>query len=48
MSSIKNNRIEHVYLTTFQGLDEARKLYENAGFNLTQEKSASTWGRVIT
>ena len=43
MSFIKNNRIEHVYLTTFQGLDKARKLYENAGFNLTQEKMHPHW-----
>jgi len=48
MSFVKNNKIEHVYLTTFQGLDKARKLYEDAGFTLTQEKHASTWGKAIT
>jgi len=47
MSFIEKNKIEHVYLTTFQGLDKARNLYENAGFTLTQEKHASTWGKAI-
>jgi len=48
ISFIKNNRIAHVYLTTFQGLDKARIFYESVGFKLTHEESASTWGKVIT
>jgi N-acetylglutamate synthase-like GNAT family acetyltransferase len=48
MSFIKNNRIKHVYLTTFQGLDKARTFYESVGFKLTHEESASTWGKVVT
>ena len=32
-----------IYLTTFAGLDAARHLYEQAGFQLTAETSADTW-----
>lgn len=34
-----------VYLHTFAGLDAARRLYEQAGFTLTEEQEAATWGR---
>lgn len=37
----------HVYLYTFAGLDSARRLYEQAGFKLTQEQEANTWGRAL-
>ena len=36
-----------VYLYTFAGLDSARRLYEQAGFKLTEEQEASTWGRAM-
>lgn len=32
------------YLTTFAGLDAARRLYENHGFRLTDEGAAESWG----
>ena len=35
----------HVYLTTFAGLDAARRLYERGGFRLTRETEDTTWGR---
>lgn len=36
-----------IYLTTFAGLDAARRLYERSGFVLTGEKDDRTWGRVV-
>jgi GNAT superfamily N-acetyltransferase len=38
----------HVYLTTFAGLDAARKLYEDFGFRLTHEAIDRTWGAAVT
>ncbi|MEM7254463.1 MAG: GNAT family N-acetyltransferase [Pseudomonadota bacterium] len=35
---------ERCYLTTFAGLDEARHLYERAGFKLVSEADAESWG----
>ncbi len=32
------------YLTTFAGLDTARRLYEGAGFVLAGEREAGSWG----
>ncbi|MFH1117132.1 MAG: GNAT family N-acetyltransferase [Pseudomonadota bacterium] len=37
-----------VILWTFQGLDSARRLYERAGFRLTEEHSAQQWGSIIS
>lgn len=34
----------HIHLFTFAGLDAARRLYEQAGFKLTDEQDANTWG----
>jgi GNAT superfamily N-acetyltransferase len=36
-----------VYLWTFEGLDEARSLYEQEGFRLSQEHDVYQWGRDI-
>ncbi|WP_374652686.1 GNAT family N-acetyltransferase [Dongia sp.] len=36
-----------IYLYTFAGLDSARRLYEQAGFKLTEEQDANTWGRAM-
>ncbi len=36
-----------VILWTFQGLDCARSLYEDAGFRMTEEHSAEQWGGTI-
>lgn len=33
-----------IHLFTFAGLDTARRLYEQAGFTLTEEQEANTWG----
>ncbi|HUL90741.1 MAG TPA: GNAT family N-acetyltransferase [Burkholderiales bacterium] len=38
----------HLYLTTFAGLDAARKLYERHGFVLTEERPDRTWGVEVT
>jgi GNAT superfamily N-acetyltransferase len=32
------------YLTTFEGLDPARRLYESVGFRLVKEQRDRTWG----
>jgi GNAT superfamily N-acetyltransferase len=39
---------QHVFLTTFAGLDAARKLYERHGFVLTGERPDRTWGVEVT
>lgn len=38
---------KRVYLTTFAGLDAARKLYERAGFKLCEEAEDSHWGKTV-
>ena len=47
MRFVKERGIPSVYLTTFDGLNAARHLYEEAGFKLVEERFASTWGRAI-
>jgi GNAT superfamily N-acetyltransferase len=37
-----------VTLWTFQGLDAARKLYEQAGFRLAEERRGAQWGTEVT
>ena len=39
---------QHVFLTTFAGLEAARKLYERHGFTLTEEGPHRTWGIEVT
>lgn len=36
------------FLTTFAGLDVARRLYEAHGFHLTHEDTGETWGSPVT
>jgi GNAT superfamily N-acetyltransferase len=40
-------RFDRCFLTTFRGLDAARKLYEEFGFTLTSEAMDSTWGTPV-
>lgn len=35
------------YLTTFAGLDPARRLYESAGFALQKEQEGESWGTTV-
>jgi GNAT superfamily N-acetyltransferase len=35
---------ERSYLTTFEGLEEARRLYERFGYRVVKEDMDSTWG----
>jgi GNAT superfamily N-acetyltransferase len=37
---------KHVFLWTFKGLDPARRLYDKAGFILTEEKPNHEWSSV--
>lgn len=48
MSFAVEKQYHHIYLTTFEGLDAARHLYEHAGFHLTQETMGNTWGVPVT
>ena len=40
--------VARTYLTTFAGLDAARKLYETHGFRLVSEGRDETWGVPVT
>jgi GNAT superfamily N-acetyltransferase len=43
----KKADFRRVYLWTFEGLDEARSLYEREGFRLSQEQDVYQWGQDI-
>ncbi|MGD9034387.1 MAG: GNAT family N-acetyltransferase [Desulfobacteraceae bacterium] len=43
----KKANFRRVYLWTFEGLDEARSLYEREGFRLSQEHDVYQWGQDI-
>ena len=47
MDFIRQSPITRVTLTTFEGLDAARTLYEKAGFTLVQSAPGETWGPVM-
>ncbi|MEL7154655.1 MAG: GNAT family N-acetyltransferase, partial [Pseudomonadota bacterium] len=40
--------MQGVYLTTFAGLDAARRIYDSFGFVLVHEASDTTWGTEVT
>ena len=39
----RENNYRHIFLWTFKGLDPARRLYDKAGFVLTEEKPNQEW-----
>ncbi len=41
----RESKFNKVYLTTFAGLDAARRLYEQAGFTIVGEQEGSYWGK---
>jgi GNAT superfamily N-acetyltransferase len=43
----KEASFRKIFLWTFEGLDEARSLYEQEGFQLSQEHDAYQWGQKI-
>jgi GNAT superfamily N-acetyltransferase len=47
MEFVRERKYENVFLTTFHGLDPARRLYEKAGFLLVEESEKSTWGKAV-
>ena len=44
---LRENRYDRVWLTTFAGLDAARKLYEDFGFRLTVEEASDPWSGTV-
>lgn len=47
MAFCRKTGFSGVYLTTFEGLDAARHLYERAGFGLVGETLGTVWGRSV-
>lgn len=43
----KNKGYKRTYLWTFEGLNAARHLYENAGFKLIKQQSGVQWGATV-
>jgi GNAT superfamily N-acetyltransferase len=43
----KNRRYPKVYLWTFKGLENARRLYEAVNFRLCEENEVAQWGQII-
>lgn len=43
----KDRRYHKVYLWTFKGLENARRLYEAVGFRLCEENEVDQWGQHI-
>ena len=43
----RQKKFPKVYLWTFKGLEEARRLYEAAGFQLCEEYRIDQWGQTI-
>ena len=44
LAAARQDGFAGIYLTTFAGLDAARRLYEKAGFCLVHEAEDMTWG----
>lgn len=47
MAFVAEAGFDRAFLTTFRGLDAARKLYEEFGFALTHEAEDVTWGTPV-
>jgi len=47
MDHLRAHGFASCYLTTFAGLNAARRLYEAAGFTLSHEADAETWGTKV-
>lgn len=47
MAFCRTKRYKTVYLWTFEGLDAARHLYEEAGFELVKEQRGFQWGTEV-
>ncbi len=43
----RKRNYKKVYLKTFAGLDAARYLYEQAGFDIVEEQEGSHWGKPV-
>lgn len=48
LAFVRSQEFSSVYLTTIDGLDAARHLYEKSGFKLVQEDTGDTWGKEET
>lgn len=48
LSFCMDAKFERVYLCTFQGLLQARHIYEKYKFQLTEERFGNQWGRPVT
>jgi GNAT superfamily N-acetyltransferase len=48
MKFLAESGFSSCYLTTFRGLDTARRLYERHGFVLVAEAEDSTWGATVS
>jgi GNAT superfamily N-acetyltransferase len=43
----RRSNFRRVYLNTFEGLDAARRLYEQAGFTLVEQHKGRQWGSEV-
>ncbi len=47
MAFCRSRGFRKIYLWTFEGLNAARHLYEEAGFELVQERAGNQWGKAV-
>ncbi len=47
LAQAKADRARGVFLTTFAGLDAARRIYDSSGFTMVQERQDRTWGTEV-
>ena len=46
-STLMEDGVRGIFLTTFAGLDAARRIYDSAGFVLVHEQHDRTWGTEV-